>query len=115
MTKIKLLEEKDCLDQQIMCAGKIFAISCVTEYVPKYLPWYECDGLMRYIDHKELISDPDAAIKNTKVNNFEMIHTQCRGISCTHSDQFYQTVREKNVAKMPQNDRKKNCHCLFEI
>ena len=101
-----------------MCAGKIFANSCVPEYVPKYLPWYERDGLMTYIDqlkYKELISDPDAAIKNTKVNNFEMIHTQCRGISCTHSDQFYQTVRQKNVAKMPQKDRKKNCHCLFEI
>ena len=30
-----------------------------------------------------------------------MIHAQCRGMPRTHFDQFYQTVREKNVAKMP--------------
>ena len=36
-----------------------------------------------------------------------MIHTQCRGMPRPHSNEFYQTVREKNVAKMPQKDRKK--------
>ena len=68
-TKIKLLEQKDRLDQQMkMCAGKIFANSYVHEYVPEVLPSYEGDGLMTYIDqlkYKEFISDPHAAIKNT--------------------------------------------------
>ena len=65
---------------------------------------------MTYIDqlkYEEFISDPDAAIKNTKIMNFEMIHTQCRVTPRTHSDEFYQTVREKNVTKMPQKTRKK--------
>ena len=73
--------------------------------------------LLIYIDqikYKEFISDPDAAIKNSKIINLEMIHAQCRGTPGTHSDQFYQTVREKNVSKMPQKD-KKNCCGLFEI
>ena len=51
--KVKLIEEKDHLDQQIklnMCAGKIFANGYVPEYVPEDLPWYERDGLMTYID-----------------------------------------------------------------
>ena len=101
-----------------MCASKIFANSYVTEYAPKDLPRYECDGLMTYIDqlkYKELISDPDATVKNTKIITFEMIHAQCRGTPRTHSDQFYQTMREMNVAKMSQKDRKKNCRGLFEI
>ena len=65
---------------------------------------------MTYTDQlkwKEFISDADAAIKNTKVINFEMIHAQCRGVPHTHSDEFYQNVREKNVTKMPQKERKK--------
>lgn len=65
---------------------------------------------MTYIDqikYKEFISDPDGAIKNTKIINFEMIHAQCRGTLCTHSDEFYHTIRKKDVAKMPQKDRKK--------
>ena len=36
-----------------------------------------------------------------------MIHAQCRGTPCTHSHQFYQTVREKIIAQLPQKDRKK--------
>ena len=36
-----------------------------------------------------------------------MIHAQCRGTPRTHSDKFYQAVREKNVSNMPQKDRKK--------
>ena len=36
-----------------------------------------------------------------------MIYTQCRGMPRPHSDEFYQTVREKNVAKVPQKDWKK--------
>ena len=87
--------------------------------LPKTYPGrYECDGLMTYIDqlkYKELISDPDATVKNTKIITFEMIHAQCRGTPRTHSDQFYQTMREMNVAKMLQKDRKKNCRGLFEI
>ena len=100
-----------------MCTGKIFANSCLPEYVPEDLPWYERDGLMTYIDqlkYKEFLSEPDAAIKYTKLINFEMIPTQCRGMPSTLSDQFYQTVREKNVAKISQKDRK-NSSCLFTI
>ena len=113
LREIKLVEEKDHLDQQIIlniCAGKIFASSYVPEYVLQDLPWYERDGLMTYIDQlkwKEFISDPDVAIRNTKIKNFEMIHAQCRGTHRTHSNEFCQTVRQKNVAKMPQKDRKK--------
>ena len=68
------------MDQQIkliLCAGKIFAKSYLPECVPEDLPWYERDGLMTYIDrakYKDFISDPDTAIKNTKIINFEMIH-----------------------------------------
>ena len=90
--------------------SKIFANSYVLEYVSENLPWYERHGLMTYIDQlkwKEFISDLDASIKNKKVINFEKIRAQCRRTPCTRSDQFYQTVREKNVAKMPQNNRKK--------
>ena len=90
--------------------SKIFGNSYVAEYVPEYLPWYERDGLMTHNDQlkwKEFISDPKAAIKNIKVINFEMIRAQCRGTPHTHSDQFYQTEREKNVSKMPQKDREK--------
>ena len=93
-----------------MCAKKIFANSYVPEYVPEDLPLYERDGLMTYIDqakYKVSISDPDTAIKNTNIIYFEMIHGQCRGTSCTHSDELYHTGREKNVAKIPQKDRKK--------
>ena len=113
LREIKLVEEKDHLDQQIIlniCAGKIFASSYVPEYVLQDLPWYERDGLMTYIDQlkcKEFISDPDVAIRNTKIKNFEMIHAQCRGTHRTHSNEFCQTVRQKNVAKMPRKDRKK--------
>ena len=43
-----------------------------------------------------------------------MIHTQCRGMPRTHSDEFYQTVREKNVAKISQKGRKKTvATCLI--
>ena len=51
--------------------SKIFFNSYVPEYVSENLPWYECDGLMTYIDHlkwKEFISDSDASIKNTTPN-----------------------------------------------
>ena len=101
------------MDQQIkliMCAGRIFANSYVPQYVPEHLPWFERDRLLTHIDqikYKEFIFDPDTAIKNTKIINFEMIHAQCRGTPRTDSDQFHQTVREKNVSKMPQKDRKK--------
>ena len=91
-----------------MCTGKIFANNYVPEYIPEVLLWYEHDGLMTYVDqlkYNEFISEPDATIKNTKIINFEMIHAQCRGMSRTHSDEFYQTVKEKNIAKMPQKDK----------
>ena len=93
-----------------MSAGKVFANDYIPKYVPEDLPWYEREGLLTYIDqmkYKEFISDPDAAVKNTKVINFDMIHTQCGGTPRTHSDNFYQTVREKDVKKMPQKDKKK--------
>ena len=93
-----------------MSAGKIFANNYIPKYVPEDLPWYERDGLLTYIDqlkYKEFISDPDAAVKNTKVINFDMIHAQCWGTPRTHSDNFYQTVREKDVKKMLQKDKKK--------
>ena len=93
-----------------MCVGKIFTNNYVAEHVHEDLPGYKRDGLMIYIDqlnYKEFLSNPDAAIKNTKLINFEMMHAQFRGTPHMHSHQFYQTVREKNVAKMPQKDRKK--------
>ena len=111
--KIKQIEEKDRLDIQTklnMCAGKIFTNNYVPEHVHEDLPGYKRDGLMIYIDqlnYKEFLSNPDTAIKNTKLINFEMMHAQCRGMPRMHSHQFYQTVREKNVAKIPQKDRKK--------
>ena len=70
---------------------------------------------MDQLKYKEFISNTDAAIENTKIVNFEMIHAQCRGTPCTHSHQFYQTVRETIIAQLPQKDRKKNCCGLFEI
>ena len=90
--------------------SKIFANIYVPECVSENWSCYERDGLMTYFDQlkwKEFIFDPDAPIKNNKVTNFKKIHAQFRGTPYTHSDQFYQTVREKNVAKMPQKDRKK--------
>lgn len=56
---------------------KIFANSFVPQYVPEDLPWYERDGLMTCVDQlkwKEFLFDLDAAIKNIKFINFEMIH-----------------------------------------
>ena len=47
--------------------------------MPEDLPWYERDGLLTYFDqlkYKEFICDPDAAVKNTEVINFDMIHAQ---------------------------------------
>ena len=93
-----------------MSAGKIFADKYIPKYVPEDLPWYERNGLLTYVDqwkYKEFISDPDTDVKNTKVVNFDMIHAQCRGTPRTHSDNFYQTLREKDVKKMPQKDKKK--------
>ena len=64
-----------------MSAGIIFANNYIPKYVLEDLPWYERDGLLlTYIDqlkYKEFISDSDVAVKNTKVINFDMIHTQC--------------------------------------
>ena len=63
-----------------MSVGKIFANNFIPKYVPENLPWYERDDLLTYIDqlkYKEFISDSDVAVKNTKVINFDMIHTQC--------------------------------------
>ena len=88
-----------------MSAGKVFANNYIPKYVPEDLPWYERDSLLTDNDqmkYKEFISDPDTAVKNTKVINFDMMHAQCRGTPRTHSDNFYQTVREKDVKKMPQ-------------
>ena len=85
-----------------MSAGKIFANNYIPKYVPEDLPWYERDGLLTYIDqlkYKEYISDPDAAVQNTKAINFDMIHAQCWGTPRSHSDNFYQTVREKDVKR----------------
>ena len=101
---MKLIKEKDPLAQPIknMSAGKTFANNYIPRYVPKDLPWYERDGLITYIDqlnYKEFISDPGTAVKNINVMNFDMIHPQCRGAPRTHSDNFYQTVREKDVKK----------------
>ena len=93
-----------------MSAGKIFDNDYIPKYVPEDLPWYEREGLLTYIDqmkYKEFISDPDAAVKNTKVINFDMIYTQCGGTPRTHSDNFYQTVREKDVKKCRKKIRKK--------
>ena len=89
-----------------MSASKIFANNYIPKYVPEDLPWCERDGLLTYIDqlkYKEFISDPDTAIKNTKVINFDTIHAHCGGTPHTHSDNFYQTVRE-DVKKMLQKD-----------
>ena len=82
--KIKLILEKNPLAQPIknMSAGIIFANNYIPKYVLEDLPWYERDGLLTYIDqlkYKEFISDSDVAVKNTKVINFDMIHTQCWG------------------------------------
>ena len=63
-----------------MSAGNIFANHYIPKYVPEDLPWYERDGLLTYIDqlkYKKYISDPDAAVQNTKAINFDMIHAQC--------------------------------------
>ena len=63
-----------------MSAGKIFANNYIPKYAPEDLPWYEKDGLPTYFDqskYKEFIPDPDSAVKNTKVINFDMIHAQC--------------------------------------
>ena len=67
---------------------------------------------MTNIDQLNIIFDPDAAIKNTKIIDLEMIHAQCRGTPCMHSDEFFQTGRENYVRKMLQKDRKKAiCAC----
>ena len=83
-------------------AGKNFANKYGPEYVPEGLPWYEKDRLITHIDqmkYKYFISDPDAHAKNTQIIDFEMIHAQCRSTPGTHSDKFYQTVREKVIKK----------------
>ena len=49
--------------------------------------------------YKDFISDPDAHIRNTQVINFDMIHAQCHGVPCIHSDKYYQTLTEKDVRK----------------
>ena len=83
--------------------SRIFANNYLPEYMPEDLPWFERDDLMTYIDYlkyEEFISDPDAAIKNTEIINIEMIQAQCRVTPYTHSDEFFQAVREKNVTEM---------------
>ena len=84
--------------------------------MPEDLPWYKRDGLMTYIDqvkYKYFYLCPDAHIKNTQIINFEMVHTQCCGQPCTHSDKkYYQTVTQKDMREMPEKDKKVVGACL---
>ena len=83
-----------------MSAGKIFANNYIPKYVPEDLPWYERDGLLTYIDqlkYKKFIFEPDAAVKNTKIINFNMIRAQCGG-----------TPRTQFVSNCKREERKKN-------
>ena len=60
----------------------------VNKYVPKFaqhseLPWYECDGLLSYIDAlkcEEFLKDADCHFKTAQVVNFDIIHQSVEGI-----------------------------------
>ena len=84
--------------------------SYIPRYVKKDLKWYERDGLLTYIDQLEyerFSNDRDHYLKNVKLSNFDIIHSQCRGDERKHCDKFYQTITNKNLEKMPSDHKKK--------
>ena len=77
--------------------------SYILRYVKKDLKWYERDGLLTYIDQLEyerFSNDRDHYLKNVKLTNFDIIHSQCRGDERKHCDKFYQTITNENLEKM---------------
>ena len=74
-----------------------------------YLPWYERDGLMSYIDSlncQEFLNDTDEHFKKAKVINFNMIHHKCRGDPLQKDLKTYQSVQKKDLAGYNQQQKK---------
>ena len=87
----------------------------VNKYVPRFaqhseLPWYVRDGLLSYIDAlkcEEFLKDTDSHFKTAQVENFDIIHHECRGDPLQGSYKEYQTVNKKNMDKYSSNSKKK--------
>ena len=95
--------------------GSIFVNSYIPPYVKGDLKWYERDGLMTYIDrlkYERFEENRDDYLAKAKIVNFDMTHASCRGQTREKTDMYYQKVRQENLEKMPESDKKKSVGCL---
>ena len=63
----------------------------ILNYVPKYLPWYERDGLMTYIDQlkfERFKENREEHFKNAEIVNFNIINYCCRGDPLQNSKKY---------------------------
>ena len=78
--------------------------SYVPMYVPKNLPWYECDDLMTWYGQSKCTDfqrDTGKRFREAKIINFDIIHRQCRG-EMVPPDllKYYQTINENTVSEI---------------
>ena len=45
----------------------------------------------------EILNDPDYHFENSFVNNFDLIHNQCRGDELSYSKKHYETIANKKI------------------
>lgn len=58
------------------------ANSYVPQYIPDNLKWYERDGLLTWYDQckcEDFLRNTDRHFKQTKIENFDIIHRMCTG------------------------------------
>lgn len=99
MTQVRLVR----LVLTLNMSDKTLCNKCIPEYVPKFLPWYEQDGLLTYsgsLKYKEFISNPNRHMERAEVINFDIIYARCGRAPQQYSDTYYQTVCTSDVTKI---------------
>ena len=71
------------------------------------MTWYDQNK------YEEFLKNPDNYLKNKKVKNFDMNHSQCRGDKREYSDKHYQTIIIDHVQQMPQKEKKRALKACF--
>ena len=76
----------------------------VQNYVPfnpnkttKNRTFNDLDTTLKQMTFNEILNDPDYHFENSFVNNFDLIHNQCRGDELSYSKKHYETIANKKI------------------
>ena len=82
----------------------------ITPYENLDISWYECGGILTYIDqlkYKEFTEGPDKHFTDVKIIIFDIIHHECSGKPPGKFLKHYKIICNEGLKSYPKNDKTK--------